>query len=124
MQEWDELESGMADAIEIVPENVIDFIRELVAPKVAFNDSSFTRRELRLMHDLSVTLADELTNPLIGFTREERGPWDKIWDGGRGNRERIPYAPAVLDSDRNRDAILGVGTRVQRHRGRRGGSAT
>ena len=40
MQEWDELESDMADAIEIVPEKVIDFIRELVVPKVAFDDST------------------------------------------------------------------------------------
>jgi len=105
MQEWDELESDMADAIEIVPEKVIDFIRELVVPKVAFDDSSFTRRELRLMHDLSVTFADELTKPLIGFTHEERGPWDKIWDSGRGNNERIPYALAVSDSDPDRDEI-------------------
>ena len=33
MQEWDELESDMADAIEIVPEKAIDFIRELVVPR-------------------------------------------------------------------------------------------
>jgi hypothetical protein len=78
-----------------------------VVPKVAFNDASFTRRELRLMHDLSVTFADELTKPLLGFTLEERGPWDKIWDGGRGNSERIPYALAVPDSDPTRYAILG-----------------
>jgi len=106
MQEWDELESDMADAINIVPEKVIDFIRERVVPKVAFDDSSFTRRELRLMRDLSTNFADELTKPMIGFTHEERGPWDKIWDGGRGNNERIPYTLAVSDSDPNRDAIL------------------
>jgi hypothetical protein len=106
MQEWDEIESDMADAIDIVPEKLIAFIRELVVPKVAFNDSFFSRRELRLMHDFSVTFADELTKPLIGFTHEERGPWDKIWDGGKGNSERIPYALAVRDSDPNRDAII------------------
>jgi uncharacterized phage-associated protein len=106
MQEWEELESDMARAIDIVPEKVIDFIRELVVPKVAFDDSPFTRRELRLMHDLSAQFIDELTKPLIGFTHEDRGPWDKIWDGGKGNNERIPYSLAVLDSDPNRDAIL------------------
>jgi hypothetical protein len=66
----------------------------------------FTRRELRLMQELSTNFANELTKPLIGFTHEERGPWDKIWDGGRGNNERIPYTLAVSDSDPNRDAIL------------------
>jgi uncharacterized phage-associated protein len=106
MQEWEELESDMAYAIDIVPEKVIDFIRELVVPKVAFDDSLFSRRELRLMHDLSTQFVDELTKPLIGFTHEDRGPWDKIWDGGKGNNERIPYALAVPDSDPNRDAIL------------------
>jgi uncharacterized phage-associated protein len=106
MQEWDELESDMAGAIDIVPEKVIDFIRELVVPKVAFNDSQFTRRELRLMRELSTQFVDELTKPLIGFTHQDRGPWDTIWDGGRGNNERIPYTLAVPDSDPNRGAIL------------------
>ena len=106
MQEWDELEADMASAVSIVPETVSDFIRERVVPKVAFDDSVFTRRELRLMHELSAHFADELTKPLIGFTHEERGPWDEIWDGGRGNNERIPYTLAVQDSDPSRDAIL------------------
>jgi uncharacterized phage-associated protein len=106
MQEWDDLEADMAQAIAIIPEKVIDFIRELVMPKVAFDGSLFTPRELRLMQDLSTNFADELTKPLIGFTHEERGPWDKIWDGGKGNNERIPYALAIPDSDPNREAIL------------------
>ena len=106
MQEWDEPEADIASAINIVPEKAIDFIRELVVPKVAFDDSLFTRRELRLMCELSTNFADELTKPMIGFTHEERRPWDKIWDGGRGNNERIPYTLAVPDSDPNRDVIL------------------
>jgi hypothetical protein len=106
MQEWEELEADMANAVSIVLEKVIDFVRERLVPKVAFDDSLFTRRELRLMHELSTNLADELTKPSFGFTHEERGPWDKIWDGGRGNNERIPYSLAVPDSDPNRDVIL------------------
>jgi uncharacterized phage-associated protein len=106
MQEWEELEADMANAISIVPERDIDFIRERVVPKVAFDDSLFTRRELRLMHERSTNFADELTKPFIGFVQEECGPWAKIWDGGRGNNERIPYSLAVPDSDPNRDAIL------------------
>jgi uncharacterized phage-associated protein len=106
MQEWEELEADMATAISIVPERVVDFIRERVVPKVAFDNSLFTRRELRLMHELSTNLADELTNPLNGFTHEERGPWDKIWDGGGGNNERIPYSLSISDSDSNREVIL------------------
>jgi uncharacterized phage-associated protein len=95
MREWEELEPNKALAIDIVPERVIDFKRELVVPKTSFDDSLFTRRELRLMHELSKQ-----------FTHQDRGPWDKIWDGGKGNNERIPYALAVPDSDPNRDSIL------------------
>ena len=43
---------------------------------------------------------------LISRNREKLGPWDKIWDGGKGNNERIPYALAISDSDPNREAIL------------------
>jgi uncharacterized phage-associated protein len=106
MQEWDELEADMARAINIVPEKVIDFIRERVVPKVAFDESLFTRRELRLMGELSRNFDSDLTKPLIGFTHEEFGPWDKIWDGGKGNNERIPYTLAIPDSDPHRDEIL------------------
>ncbi len=106
MQEWENLEADMARAIDIVPEKVIDFFRELVVPKVQFDNSFFSRRELRLMGELSVKFVDELTKPLIGFTHEDRGPWDKIWDGGKGNNQRIPYALSLPDSDPNRDAIL------------------
>ena len=52
----------------------------------------------RERHD-RVAAVDELTKPMIGFTHEDRGPWDKIWDGGKGNNERIPYALAVPDTD-------------------------
>jgi uncharacterized phage-associated protein len=106
MQEWEDLEADMAKAIDIVPEQVIYFIRERVVPKPQFDGALFTRRELRLMKDLSTQFFGELTKPLVGFTHAERGPWDKIWDGGKGNNERIPYALALSDSDPNRDAIL------------------
>lgn len=106
VQEWDQLEPDLAAAVDIAPEQVIDFIRERVVPKVNFDDALFTKRELRLMHELAARFRDEYTRPLVNFTHFERGPWDKIWDGGRGNNERIPYTLAVADDDPNREAIL------------------
>jgi len=106
VQEWDQLEPDLANAVDIIPEKVIDYVRERVVAKVPFDDSFFTPRELRLMGDIAARFRDELTRPLIGFTHEDRGPWDKIWDDGRGNNERIPYSLAVSDSDPNRDTIL------------------
>lgn len=106
VQEWDQLEPDLAAAVDIAPEQVIDFIRERVVPKVNFDDALFTKRELRLMHELAARFRDEYTRPLVNFTHFERGPWDKIWDGGRGNNERMPYTLAVADDDPNREAIL------------------
>lgn len=106
VQEWEQLEPDLAEAVDIVPERVIDYIRERVVPKAHFDDSSFTRRELRLMTELAERFRDEQTKPLINFTHVGRGPWDKIWDSGRGNNERIPYALALADDDPDREAIL------------------
>jgi hypothetical protein len=50
------------------------------------------------MAELSAQFFGELTKPLIGFTHAERGPWDKIWDCGKGNNERIPYASVSRSS--------------------------
>jgi uncharacterized phage-associated protein len=105
LQEREELGPDMSLAIDITAER-LSTSNKLAVPKTSFDDSLFTRRELRLMPDLSKQFLDELTKPLIGFTHQHRGPRDKIWDGGKGNNERIPYALAVPDSDPHRDAIL------------------
>lgn len=105
-QEWDAPGSDLAAAIEIVPEKVIDYFRELVVPRKAFEPGMFTKRELSLMQDLASRFREEMTRPLINFTHVELGPWDKIWDSGRGQNERIPYNLAIPDDDSNRSAIL------------------
>lgn len=105
-QEWYHLEQDLSQAIDIVPEQVIDYTRALVVPKRAFNNEAFTKRELRIMRELAVRFYDDMSTPLVNVTHAERGPWDKIWDGGRGRNERIPYALAVPDDDPHRDLIL------------------
>ena len=106
MQEWDGLKTDMAAAIEIQPERVITYVRERVVPRTTFDDNLFTKRELKLMQEFALRFRDELTRPMINLTHAERGPWDKIWDEGRGNDQRIPYALAVPDDDPSREAIL------------------
>lgn len=51
-QEWDELESDLAAAIAIRPEQVIDYERQAVVPLAEFDDSHFSKRELRIMDEL------------------------------------------------------------------------
>ena len=105
-QEWDQLDPDMAAAIEIMPEKVIDHVRELVVPKTQFDDSLFTRRELSLMQRIVEQHAKDLSKPMVNVTHEERGPWATIWDNGRGLNDRIPYTLGVADSTPNRDAVL------------------
>lgn len=105
-QEFDALEPDLAAAIDIAPEKVIDFTREHVVPKIAFDDSHFTKRELHLMEELSARFRDSLSKPMIDVTHAELGPWETIWDGGRGNDERIPYTLAIAADDPHREAIL------------------
>jgi uncharacterized phage-associated protein len=106
VQEWDEPEADLAQAFDIVPQKVIDYTRELVVAKVQFDDSQFTKRELRIMQELANRFRDDYAMPMVNVTHQERGPWAKIWDEGRGNNTRIPYVLAVPDDDPNRDAIL------------------
>lgn len=106
MQEWEAFEPDLAAAIAVVPELVYDHDRFRVDARVEFDDQHFTKRELRLMQELAERHRDDMTPLLVGLTHEERGPWDKIWDSGRGKDQRIPYALAVPDDDPNRDAVL------------------
>ncbi|MBX3693948.1 MAG: SocA family protein [Steroidobacteraceae bacterium] len=105
-QEWDQLEPDLAAAVEIVPEKVIDHIRERVVPRIAFDDSHFTRRELSLMQRIAKQHETDLSQPMVNVTHEERGPWATIWDNGRGSNERIPYTLGVSESTPNREAVL------------------
>ncbi|MEO5626427.1 MAG: Panacea domain-containing protein [Dokdonella sp.] len=105
-QEFDRQEPDLAAAIDIVPEKVIDYTRAQVVSKIAFDDSRFTRRELNIMEQLAKRFRDSKSQSMIDVTHEERGPWETIWDDGRGNNERIPYPLAVPTQDPHRDAIL------------------
>lgn len=105
-QEWDQPEPDLATAFDIVAKPVIDHVRERVVPKVAFDDSHFSRRELALMQRIAQQHNRDLSKPMVNVTHEERGPWAAIWDNGRGSNERIPYTLAVAESAPHRDAIL------------------
>jgi len=104
-QEWDALEPDFAEAVDIVPEQVIDFVREAVRPKRAFDDSHFTRRELRLMIELAERFCTDYSKPMVNVTHVERGPWSAIWDNGRGDLDRIPYSLAIRDDDPHAEVI-------------------
>lgn len=104
-QEWEQWQTDFADAVAIQPEKVHDYELLKVVPKVAFDESHFTPRELRLMGELVERFRDERSQPLINFTHAERGPWSKIWDSGRGFNQHIPYSLAIRDDDPHADVV-------------------
>ena len=106
MQEWEDLEPDLRAAISIQPEKVIDYVRETVVPCIEFDDSHFSRRELRIMEALADQYRDECSPKMIDVTHAENGAWDKVWNGGAGNDRTIDYALSLADDDPNRSAIL------------------
>ncbi|MFT4048081.1 MAG: Panacea domain-containing protein [Solimonas sp.] len=106
VQQWDALEDGLATAIRIVPEQVIDYWREKVVPLQPFDPSHFSKRELRLLEQVAGQYRDTLSEKMIDVTHAENGAWAKTWADGKGNDHTIPYELAVADDDPNREAVL------------------
>jgi uncharacterized phage-associated protein len=106
MQEWEELEPDFARAIDVVPKQVYDYCRESVEAKSEFDDSHFTKRELRLMESLAERYRKVFSPRMIDVTHAENGAWAKVWNEGQGNYEKIPYELSLADDDPNRDAII------------------
>lgn len=105
-QEWEELEADLAAAITIQPEQIIDYVRETIVPQAMFDDSYFSRRELRIMDGLANQYRDELSHKMIDVTHAENGAWAKVWNFGQGFDQRIAYTLAIADDAPHREAIL------------------
>jgi len=104
-EEWEQPQADFSQAVEIRPERVIDFELLRVFPKTTFDDRHFSPRELRLMRALAERFKDDRSMPMVNFTHDERGPWSKIWDSGRGRDNHIPYALAIPDGDVHAGAV-------------------
>lgn len=105
-QEWDELEPDLAAAVAIRPQQVIDYERQTVIPMAEFDDSHFSRRELRIMAELANSYGEEYSPKMIDVTHAENGAWAKVWNDGKGFNQRISYDLAIADDEPHRDAIL------------------
>lgn len=105
-QEWEEPEPDMAQAVAIEPEKVIDYVRERVIARAEFDDSHFSKRELRIMADLVEQYRDELSHRMIDVTHAENGAWARVWNNGRGLNRPIDYELSLAENDPHRAAIL------------------
>lgn len=104
-QEWEDWQPDFSKAIQIQPERVYDYELQKVVPRVPFDEGHFTRRELRLMQQLAERFHDEHSKPLVNFAHNEKGPWARIWESGRGFNQRIPYSLAIRDDDPHAEAV-------------------
>ena len=106
VQIWDDLDADLAEAIEIRPEKVYDYVRESVVPKRRFTDTHFTPRELRILDELAARYVEDLSEKLIDVTHDENGAWARVWQDGAGSDQVIDYRLVLAENDPNREAIL------------------
>lgn len=106
MQQWGDFEPDLAGAIAIEPVRVIDYVRSAVKPRVDFDESAFSKRELSIMEDLVRRYGEVYSPHLIDVTHEENGAWARVWNEGEGRNRPIPTELALSEDDPNRDAIL------------------
>lgn len=87
-----------------------------INPKQAFDDSHFTRRELKLMSDLVSQYKDTNANDMIEATHLENLPWYRVYEQENAKQAMIPYELALRQSELDtmlshiaeRNAIIGA----------------
>jgi uncharacterized phage-associated protein len=104
--QWDEPHGEFAEAVSIVAEPQIDYVRQTVKPNRDFDDSEFTPRQLRVMQGLAEKYRSVKSAAMIDVTHAENGAWTKVWNDGAGKSRPIPYELAIADDTPNRDAIM------------------
>lgn len=110
MEEWEEPSDELAKAVHIVEEKVIDYVRQTVKVNkgVHFDPDDFTPRQIKLMEGLAARYRDTRSPTMIDVTHEQNGAWDKIWQGGLGARELIPYELSIAEAAPERESLLTI----------------
>jgi uncharacterized phage-associated protein len=98
----------LARLVHLRPEPTSQKIRETVVPNegTEFDDSAFTPRQLGLMSELVARYRDAYASEMVSATHAQSGAWDKVWCGGQGQNDSIPYELALTDDCTDRDEIL------------------
>jgi len=115
MEEWEQLDADMSSAVHIVEEPVIDYVRQTVKVNegVDFNEENFTPRQLRIMGTLVEQFRDTRSPAMIDVTHTQNGAWDKVWRGGEGACDQIPYSLSIPDEAPERATLLEIAKEQQ-----------
>lgn len=78
-------------------------------PKKEFDSKFFSRRELRLLADISERFAMASGDDMVWFTHRDTEPWYRVWEIERRRQQKIPYEYALSDlEERDREIILDI----------------
>lgn len=64
-------------------------------PKKGFDQSLFSKRELRIMRELTLYFRDSIAEDMSEFSHLRGLPWREVYRSGVGNRQTIPYDLAL-----------------------------
>lgn len=104
-EEIDHPEPDFLDAVRVDRVQIIDHEREQITPVGTFDPSHFSRREMRLLEEISARYREQSAGEMVEVVHAENGAWDKVYQGGKGKGSEIPYS-LVLDDDPERDIVL------------------
>lgn len=101
-EEWDQgLGKDMQEAIKIEGRQVFDYSRSEVIALREFDDTFFSRREVRLMEELAKKYQNLKSTDMVDVTHAENQAWTRVWDGGKGHNRPINYEMSLENSDRD-----------------------
>lgn len=72
-----------------------------IISKAKFDSTHFTKRELRILKDVSERLGMCSTDDLIRLTHQEGQPWHKVWELEKRHFEKIPYEYILDEAEKD-----------------------
>jgi len=118
---FDEIESpepDMAQALSFVEMPIRGGKQKMlqIVVKHTFDDTLFTKRELKIMRNLVDQYKNSNSEEMIEATHLENLPWDKVFNQPNGNRAIIPYELSFRSEEANemkrvaaeRNAFIGI----------------
>jgi uncharacterized phage-associated protein len=71
-----------------------------LVPKVAFDPSHFSKRELRLLEDLAARYEMSTAGEMVEQTHLKTQPWYRVWEVEKSHWQKIPYEYVLEDDEK------------------------
>lgn len=89
----------LANALSVKAERVGNYTRYTVIPKLNFDASLFSKRELRILELTADQFRRQTATEMVDVTHAENGVWDRVYADGEGKFLHIPYELALPEAD-------------------------